>query len=66
MILPILPNGLTILRQQYVPISKDYPGLNQLTVNMWKTFSRAKDHGLVTPLINLAINIIVINSTGTF
>ena len=63
MILPIIAFGSPILRKKCVNISDDYPDLDLLLANMWKTMHEASGVGLAAPQINKAIRLFLIDTT---
>ena len=63
MILPIIAFGSPILRKKCVKISDDYPELDLLLANMWKTMYEASGVGLAAPQINKAISLFLIDTT---
>ena len=63
MILPIVAFGTPILRKKCVEISPDYPELEILLANMWKTMYEAHGVGLAAPQINKGIRLFLIDTT---
>jgi len=63
MILPIVAFGIPILRKKCVEISPDYPELETLLANMWKTMYEAHGVGLAAPQINKGIRLFLIDTT---
>jgi peptide deformylase len=63
MILPIVAFGTPILRKRCVDISPDYPDLDNLLTNMWKTMYAAHGVGLAAPQINKEIRLFLIDTT---
>ena len=63
MILPIIAFGAPILRKKCVNITDEYPELDSLLVNMWKTMYEASGVGLAAPQINKAIRLFLIDTT---
>ncbi|ULQ57295.1 peptide deformylase [Flavihumibacter rivuli] len=62
MILPIVAYGNPILRTVAKDISPDYPGLQQLLLDMWETMYYSNGVGLAAPQINRDIRIFVVDS----
>ncbi len=63
MIYPITVYGHPVLRKETNDIEKDYPNLNQLLEDMFKTMYNADGVGLAAPQIGLPIRIFVIDLT---
>ncbi len=61
--LPIIAYGDSILRKKASDISKDYPRLNQLIVDMYETMYNAHGVGLAAPQIGLSVRLFVIDAT---
>jgi peptide deformylase len=61
MILPIVAYGDTVLRKKSVPITPDYPELEQLLINMRETMKNAQGVGLAAPQIGKAIRLFIID-----
>lgn len=61
MIYPITIYGNPVLRKETVDIDKDYPELQQLIEDMFKTLYRAEGVGLAAPQIGLSIRLFVID-----
>lgn len=61
MIYPITIYGNPVLRKETVDIDKDYPELQQLIDDMYKTLYRAEGVGLAAPQIGLSIRLFVID-----
>ena len=59
MIYPITIYGNPVLRKETVDIDKDYPELQQLIEDMFKTLYRAEGVGLAAPQIGLSIRLFV-------
>ena len=66
MILPIYIYGNSVLRKKCKNIDSDFPSLNDLIQNMYKTMSNANGIGLAAPQIGLAINLFIIDLLITF
>ena len=62
MILPIVGYGASVLKQQAVEITKDYPELPELIENMFTTMYAANGVGLAAPQIDLSIRLFVIDA----
>ena len=62
MILPIFAYGQPVLRKKAMPISKDYPDLNQLIEDMYETMYSAKGVGLAAPQIGKDIRLFVVDT----
>jgi peptide deformylase len=62
MILPILTYGNTILKKETQFLTPDYPDLQTLITNMYKTMYNAKGCGLAAPQIGLPISLFVIDT----
>jgi len=63
MILPITAYGDPVLKKKGKEITKDYPKLKELLVNMWETMYNAKGVGLAAPQVGLAIRIFLVDTT---
>ena len=63
MILPILAYGDPILKKVGLPITKDYPDLQQLIANMFETMYKANGLGLAAPQIGLSIRLFIVDGT---
>jgi len=63
MILPIVAFGHANLRKISVDISPEYPGLKQLTADMWETMYFSSGVGLAAPQINKQIRLFVIDAS---
>lgn len=64
MFLPIVAYGSPILRKKCVEITSDYPELDILLENMWKTMYEAGGVGLAAPQISQAIRIFLIDTSS--
>ena len=60
MYLSIVGLGDPILRKEAQPITKDYPGLNELINDMFETMYTADGVGLAAPQIDRSIQLVVI------
>jgi len=63
MMLPITAYGHPTLRKISEDIDKDYPGLDELTDNMFATMYASKGVGLAAPQINRNIRLFIIDAT---
>jgi len=63
MILPILAYGDPILRKEAVPITPDYPELDDLIADMFETMYAANGIGLAAPQIGKSIRLFVVDAT---
>jgi peptide deformylase len=63
MILPIVAYGHPTLRIVAEDINSDYPGLEQLILDMWETMYEANGVGLAAPQINRSIRLFVIDAS---
>jgi len=63
MILPVVAAGHPNLRKQSVELSAEYPGLQQLIVDMWETMYFSSGVGLAAPQINKQIRLFVIDAS---
>lgn len=61
MILPIIAYGDPVLRKMGKEITKDYPDLEQLILNMWDTMYEAYGVGLAAPQVNYSIRLFIID-----
>jgi len=61
MILPIIAYGDPVLRKMGQEITKDYPDLEQLIINMWDTMYEAYGVGLAAPQVNSSIRLFMID-----
>lgn len=61
MILPIIAYGDTVLRKKTKTIDNDYPELDLLIENMFKTMYNAYGVGLAAPQIGLSIRVFVVD-----
>lgn len=63
MILPIVAYGDPVLRKKATDISKDYPNLDVLLVNMFETMYNAYGVGLAAPQIGLPIRLFLVDTS---
>lgn len=63
MILPIIAYGDPVLRKKARNITKEYPKLKELLVNMWETMYNANGVGLAAPQIGISIRIFLVDTT---
>ena len=63
MILPIVAYGDPVLRKVGTEITKDYPKLKELIVNMKETMYNASGVGLAAPQIGKAIRLFIIDAS---
>lgn len=61
MIYPIVIYGNAVLKKVATEIDKDYPNLNQLIDDMFKTLQKAEGVGLAAPQIGLSIRLFIID-----
>ena len=61
MILPIYVYGSSVLKKEAVPVTKDYPALQQLIADMWDTLYYAEGVGLAAPQVGHAIRLLIID-----
>ena len=61
MILPIYIYGQPVLRKETQDITKDYPNLDELLLNMFETLTASDGVGLAAPQIGLDIRLAVID-----
>lgn len=62
MILPVYLYGQPVLRKEAEEISKDYPEIKKLVVNMFETMYNAEGVGLAAPQVGLSIRLLVIDA----
>lgn len=62
MILPIVAYGDPVLRKVGVEISKDYPNLQQLILDMFETMNNAYGVGLAAPQVGRAIRLFIVET----
>ena len=63
MILPIVAYGDPVLRKVAKDISKDYPKLDELILNMKETMKNAQGVGLAAPQIGKDIRLFLIDAS---
>lgn len=63
MILPIVAYGDPVLKTMATPITKEYPNLDDLIINMFETMYNAYGVGLAAPQIGLPIRLFVIDTS---
>lgn len=63
MILPIVAYGDPVLKKVATEITKDYPKLDELLVNMFETMYNAFGVGLAAPQIGLPIRIFLVDTS---
>ena len=63
MILPIVAYGDPVLKKKGKDISKDYPKLDELLVNMYETMYNAFGVGLAAPQIGLSIRLFLVDTS---
>ena len=61
MIYPIVIYGNPVLRKQAAPIAADYPELNILIDDMFKTLTKSGGVGLAAPQIGLSIKLFILD-----
>jgi len=61
MILPIIAYGDPVLRKMGKEITKAYPDLDKLIINMWDTMYEAYGVGLAAPQVNYSIRLFMID-----
>ncbi len=66
MILPIVAYGSPVLRKMAEEIDPDYPGLQQLIINMWESMYSSKGVGLAAPQVNKSIRLFVVDTLQMF
>jgi peptide deformylase len=62
MVLPIVVYGDPVLRKMCSEIGKDFPGLQELIVDMFDTMYKAKGVGLAAPQVGKAIRLFVVDT----
>lgn len=62
MILPVYAYGQPVLKKVCIPITADYPGLEDLVNNMWETMYNAHGVGLAAPQIGLPIRMFIVDT----
>ncbi len=63
MILPIVAYGDPVLKKKAEEISKDYPGLQKLIKDMFKTMYKANGVGLAAPQIGKSIRLFIVDAS---
>ena len=63
MILPIVAYGDPVLKKKADEISKDYPGLQKLIKDMFKTMYKANGVGLAAPQIGKSIRLFIVDAS---
>ncbi|MCD4698051.1 MAG: peptide deformylase [Bacteroidales bacterium] len=63
MILPITAYGHPVLRKTAKEVDKDYPNLQELISNMYKTMYETSGVGLAAPQVNLSIRLFILDAT---
>jgi peptide deformylase len=66
MILPIVAYGSPVLRKMAEEIDPDYPGLQQLIINMWESMYSSKGVGLAAPQVNKSIRLFIVDTLQMF
>lgn len=61
MIYPIVIYGNAVLRKQADPITADYPALDTLVEDMFKTLKKSGGVGLAAPQIGLSIKLFIVD-----
>ena len=62
MFLPIVSYGSPVLRKKCENIDENYPQLDKLLENMWKTMYNSSGVGLAAPQINLPISLFIVDT----
>ena len=63
MILPIVAYGTPVLKKKGKDITPEYPGFEQLLVNMWETMYEANGVGLAAPQVGIAIRLFIVDAS---
>ena len=63
MILPIYIYGSTVLRNESVDITPDYPDLNRFVADLWETMYEADGVGLAAPQVGRNIRVFVVDAS---
>jgi len=63
MILPIVAYGHPVLKKVAEEIPQDYPGINELIVNMFETMYSSSGIGLAAPQVNHSIRVFIVDAT---
>jgi peptide deformylase len=64
MILPITAYGHPVLKKVAEEIEADYPGLEELTADMFETMYAANGIGLAAPQVNRSIRLFIVDATS--
>lgn len=64
MILPITAYGHPVLKKVAEEIEADYPGLEELTADMFETMYEANGIGLAAPQVNRSIRLFIVDATS--
>lgn len=64
MLLPIYLYGQPVLRKVATPVPADYPELQKLAEDMFKTMEHAQGVGLAAPQVGLGIRMFVVDGNG--
>ncbi|MDR1405595.1 MAG: peptide deformylase [Prevotellaceae bacterium] len=64
MILPVYVYGSGVLKKEAAPVTKDYPGLQQLISDMWDTLYNAGGVGLAAPQAGHVIRLFIIDASA--
>lgn len=62
MILPIYAYGQPVLKKKAKQIEEDYPKLDELIDNMWKTMYNAHGVGLAAPQVGLSLRMFMVDT----
>ncbi|HIW19632.1 MAG TPA: peptide deformylase, partial [Candidatus Alistipes pullicola] len=62
MILPIYIYGSTVLRNESVDITPDYPDLSRFVADLWETMYEADGVGLAAPQVGRNIRVFVVDA----
>ena len=62
MILPIYAYGHKILKKVAKPVTRGYPDLGQLILDMWQTMYNAKGVGLAAPQVGISLRLFVVDT----
>ena len=63
MILPIVAYGSPVLRKVGIKIDENYPGLEELIINMKETMENAQGIGLAAPQIGKSIRLFIVDTS---
>ncbi len=61
-VLPVYAYGSQILTRRADPITRDYPGLQQLITDMWDTMYASQGVGLAAPQVGKSIRLFIIDA----